>query len=423
MVFSFFLNILKRMPSAYYAVARGRKPGIYKTWDECKLQVDHFTGAKYKKFHIQEEAENFIKEYTNPGKKNSYRNATSILGKRSKLQNDQSSNMDSGTSFAKKLKKTDLKECSKVIQIENGSGGFNIDSDGYVNVYTDGACSSNGRTTARAGIGVWFGDDHPLNVSQAVVGRATNNMAEIQAVTIAAKQAKKAGIKKLKINTDSKFLISCINNWMPKWKANGWNTAANKPVINKIELLEMEEALKSLNIIWADLQQHPIKCEYSFFQTYSLFKQQSLIDSRGSGGTENAAILQRSSSVLGVRIFPCLGAEGLEGTSIGSQDGTHIASGWEPALSSSRYCYKRDSARGVRARSEGGIARGISKRGMTVVVKRTGAGRHARGWYCTMVTDGNRPGLDHGMTSLPRYQDTKDQRPMKTSPSPRASYL
>ncbi|XP_017766191.1 PREDICTED: ribonuclease H1 [Eufriesea mexicana] len=246
------------MPSAYYAVARGRKPGIYKTWDECKLQVDHFTGAKYKKFHIQEEAENFIKEYTNPGKKNSYRNATSILGKRSKLQNDQSSNMDSGTSFAKKLKKTDLKECSKVIQIENGekSGGFNIDSDGYVNVYTDGACSSNGRTTARAGIGVWFGDDHPLNVSQAVVGRATNNMAEIQAVTIAAKQAKKAGIKKLKINTDSKFLISCINNWMPKWKANGWNTAANKPVINKIELLEMEEALKSLNIIWNHVNGH-----------------------------------------------------------------------------------------------------------------------------------------------------------------------
>lgn len=41
---------------------------------------------------------------------------------------------------------------------------------------------------------------------------------------------------------------------------------------------------------------------------------------------------------------------------------------------------KRDtSARGVRARLEGGIAREISRRGLTVVVKRTGAGRHARG--------------------------------------------
>lgn len=75
-------------------------------------------------------------------------------------------------------------------------------------------------------------------------------MAEIQAVTVAAKQAKKAGIKKLKINTDSKFLISCITQWMPKWKKNGWTTAGNKPVINKIELLEMEKELESLTITW-----------------------------------------------------------------------------------------------------------------------------------------------------------------------------
>lgn len=88
------------------------------------------------------------------------------------------------------------------------------------------------------------------NISKAVIGRATNNMAEIQAVTIAAKQAKKAGIKNLKINTDSQFLISCINNWMPKWKRNGWKTFNNKPVINKIELLEMKNILKSLNVIW-----------------------------------------------------------------------------------------------------------------------------------------------------------------------------
>lgn len=37
----------------------------------------------------------------------------------------------------------------------------------------------------------------------AVVEKTTNNIAEIQAVTIAAKQAKKAGIKNLKINIDS----------------------------------------------------------------------------------------------------------------------------------------------------------------------------------------------------------------------------
>lgn len=36
-----------RMP--FYAVAKGRAPGIYKTWSECESQVKGFSGAKYKK--------------------------------------------------------------------------------------------------------------------------------------------------------------------------------------------------------------------------------------------------------------------------------------------------------------------------------------------------------------------------------------
>lgn len=39
---------------------------------------------------------------------------------------------------------------------------FTIDDDGYVVVFTDGACSSNGKTGAKAGIGVWFGTNHDL---------------------------------------------------------------------------------------------------------------------------------------------------------------------------------------------------------------------------------------------------------------------
>ncbi|TKR77050.1 hypothetical protein L596_018098 [Steinernema carpocapsae] len=53
-------------------------------------------------------------------------------------------------------------------------------------VYTDGACSSNGRKNARAGYGVYWGDDHPDNVSKPLEGSvATNNRAELQAVVVA----------------------------------------------------------------------------------------------------------------------------------------------------------------------------------------------------------------------------------------------
>ena len=46
------------------------------------------------------------------------------------------------------------------------SSGFLKDSDGFVHVYTDGACSDNGRgSLSKAGIGVWWSDNHPLNLA------------------------------------------------------------------------------------------------------------------------------------------------------------------------------------------------------------------------------------------------------------------
>lgn len=39
---------------------------------------------------------------------------------------------------------------------------FRVDHDGYVIVYTDGACPLNGYQGATAGIGVWFGPGHHL---------------------------------------------------------------------------------------------------------------------------------------------------------------------------------------------------------------------------------------------------------------------
>lgn len=40
--------------------------------------------------------------------------------------------------------------------------GFILGRDGFVIVYTDGACSNNGRNNAKAGLGVWFNHKNPL---------------------------------------------------------------------------------------------------------------------------------------------------------------------------------------------------------------------------------------------------------------------
>lgn len=44
----------------FYAVQKGRKTGIFNTWDECKEQVNGFKDAKFKSFRILEEAQKYL---------------------------------------------------------------------------------------------------------------------------------------------------------------------------------------------------------------------------------------------------------------------------------------------------------------------------------------------------------------------------
>ncbi len=47
----------------YYVVWKGRKPGIYLSWVECRVQVDGFTAAAYKSFTSAIEAEKAFKQH------------------------------------------------------------------------------------------------------------------------------------------------------------------------------------------------------------------------------------------------------------------------------------------------------------------------------------------------------------------------
>lgn len=48
----------------YYAVARGRRTGIFTTWAECKASVNGFSRALFKKFDSRTEAEAWIRAQT-----------------------------------------------------------------------------------------------------------------------------------------------------------------------------------------------------------------------------------------------------------------------------------------------------------------------------------------------------------------------
>ncbi|ROW07367.1 hypothetical protein VMCG_03830 [Cytospora schulzeri] len=53
--------------SKFYAVATGRKPGVYLTWRECEAQVRGFVGARYKSFASRDDAVEFLAVYGGGG--------------------------------------------------------------------------------------------------------------------------------------------------------------------------------------------------------------------------------------------------------------------------------------------------------------------------------------------------------------------
>lgn len=48
------------LPRRYYAVARGRRPGIYISWDEVEPLVSGFRGNRFKSFRTRQEAEAYM---------------------------------------------------------------------------------------------------------------------------------------------------------------------------------------------------------------------------------------------------------------------------------------------------------------------------------------------------------------------------
>ncbi|XP_065577442.1 ribonuclease H1-like isoform X2 [Artemia franciscana] len=227
----------------FYAVARGTKPGVYQTWDECKKQVDGYPNARYKKFKTQDEADKFIAEQggfsshppkpvQNIASSTSSNIEISTVIRAEKKEFDMKALKNTGNADVKSLEfQADFSRKRKRASFDAKS--FVIDDEGFVHVFTDGACESNGKRGAKAGFGVWFNDDHPLNTSEPVKGRPTNNSGEIQAAINAIEIASACGIEKLLIHTDSQFLINAATKWIHGWKRRGWKLADGTAVKNQ----------------------------------------------------------------------------------------------------------------------------------------------------------------------------------------------
>jgi ribonuclease HI len=117
----------------------------------------------------------------------------------------------------------------------------------HVEIFTDGACSGN------PGPGGWGALLRYNGTEKELSGRVkdtTNNRMELMAAIMALESLKRPA--KIKLYSDSKYVLDGITQWVPGWQKRGWKTADKKPVKN-IDLwqrLVEAAAPHDVNYIW-----------------------------------------------------------------------------------------------------------------------------------------------------------------------------
>lgn len=221
----------------FYAVTNGKEIGVYTNWPQAGDAVLGFANAKYKGFGIYSDAAAAMvtagyAAFTVYDGKNTY----------SREDYERSRLKPVGMGLSELLKRND--------KITEGDGLQVCDAEPestetqqitphniVYTVYIDGSCIRNGIASAQAGIGMFWGDGHPWNSSIAFTADSTqtNNKAELTAAIKAIQQAGENNVKDLIINSDSKYVVNGVTEWVKKWMDNGWKTSNGDNVKNKEE--------------------------------------------------------------------------------------------------------------------------------------------------------------------------------------------
>ena len=118
-------------------------------------------------------------------------------------------------------------------------------------IYTDGACRGN---PGPGGWGVVMSSQGQNKTLQGYAPDTTNNRMELIAVIEGLRALKRPC--KIELNTDSKYVLQGINDWVHNWKRNGWKTAARKPVKNVDLWQQLDDESQRHEIDWRWVKGH-----------------------------------------------------------------------------------------------------------------------------------------------------------------------
>lgn len=221
----------------FYAVAKGHRVGIYKTWDLCKEQVASYPGAIFRKFKTEKEALTFLNG-----------NGSTILGQLG-------------------IQGVEITRTPAVQRVEAASN----DKENII-CFSDGSCINNGSTSLKkppmAGYACCF-----INYSQYTEAKNlrsqpnndtpfTNNRAEYTALirTLEICQQidrdKSTTCTTLEFYTDSELLINTATKWISSWKERGWRKSNGYKVLNLDLVMKIEMLMRERKVLFKHVRAH-----------------------------------------------------------------------------------------------------------------------------------------------------------------------
>jgi len=120
-----------------------------------------------------------------------------------------------------------------------------------VEAFTDGACLGN------PGPGGWAALLRAQGKERMLSGNdpdTTNNRMELMAAIAALEALKRPCL--VALTTDSRYVMQGIEEWVPKWRANGWRTADKKPVKNQDLWERLAAATEKHQVRWQWVRGH-----------------------------------------------------------------------------------------------------------------------------------------------------------------------
>ena len=204
----------------FYVVHKGRNPGIYKTWAECKAQVEKFENPVFKKFNNNDEAKKFLKS----GFSNNNKEKTFSYKKKQSYNNEE-------------------------IEIEESP--YNIF------IYTDGSCIRAKKQLPKGGYGIYI-PEKDIEISKPLINqKITNNRAEMMAIIESFDYLNEEELtKKIIIFTDSQYCIYIFTGTGERYEKNDYKNNENIQVPNIDLIKKMLELKRTYNITLLKVRAH-----------------------------------------------------------------------------------------------------------------------------------------------------------------------